>query len=427
MYLSIFKSANLPILLTTLIFITRENQYIYTMQNTELKSQFLLDPSVAYLNFGSFGATPKPIFEDYQKWQLELEREPAQFIQVNGPNYLKRSREALAAYINCNADDLVYVTNPSYATNIIAKSLKLDPGDEVLSTDLEYGAADKAWEYYCKKAGAKYIRQKIALPLTSKEKFIEDFFAGLSSKTKLIFISEITSTTALKFPVKEICEIAKQKGLMTFVDGAHSLGHIPVDLTKIQADIYTGACHKWMMTPKGSSFLYVKKEFQNLFDPLLVSWGYDAMFPSHSQFLDYHQMQGTRDFSAFLTIPKAIEFMNQNDWRRVSLYYCEMVKRNALRFCELAGSEPLSPVTDEWLGQMFSIPINTPEPEKLQRHLFGNYKVEIPVMRHDGKVFLRYSLNAFNTQNDLDRLYEALTEIISKTSLLQTAKVKTSS
>ncbi len=387
--------------------------------NAELKNQFLIQPDIAFLNFGSFGACPKPIFEDYQKWQLELEQEPAQFIQVNGPTYLKQSREALAKYINCaDANNLVYVTNPSYATNIVAKSLKLNPGDEILTTNLEYGAADKAWEYYCKKAGAKYVRQNITLPITTKEKFIEEFFAGLSPKTKLIFISEITSTTALKFPVKEICELAKQKGLITFVDGAHSPGHILVDLSQLKADIYTGACHKWMMTPKGSSFFYVKKEFQSLLDPLIVSWGYDAMFPSESQFQDYHQAQGTRDFSAFLTIPKAIEFMKQNNWWEVAKQSRELVKKNALRFCELVGSKPLCPVTDEWLGQMFSIPISTSEPEKLQRHLFVKYKIEIPVMRHGDKTYLRYSINAFNSQNDLDRLYNAVKEIIETTDLI---------
>ncbi len=392
--------------------------------NPELKKQFLIQPDIAFLNFGSFGACPKPIFEDYQKWQLELETEPAQFIQVNGPVYLKQSREALAKYINCaDANDLVYVTNPSYGTNIIAKSLKLNAGDEILTTNLEYGAADKAWDYYCKKAGAKYVRQDITLPITTKEKFIEEFFAGLSPKAKLVFISEITSTTALKFPVKEICEIAKQKGLITFVDGAHSVGHIPVDLTQIKADIYTGACHKWMMTPKGSSFLYVKKELQNLFDPLLVSWGYDAMFPSDSRFQDYHQAQGTRDFSAFLTIPRAIEFMKQNNWTAVSKECKEMVRKNALRFCELLGSKPLCPVTEEWLGQMFSIPVSTPDPEKLQRHLFVNYKIEIPVMRHADKTYLRYSINAFNTQNDLDRLYSALKEIMETTELITIKKL----
>lgn len=125
------------------------------MQDTNsLHSLFLLDKEIAFLNFGSFGATPKPIFDDYQKWQLELEREPAQFIQVNGPVYIKQAREALGKYINCDADDLIFTTNPSYAVNIIAKSLDLKPGDEILTTDLEYGACDKTWEYYCEKKGA---------------------------------------------------------------------------------------------------------------------------------------------------------------------------------------------------------------------------------------------------------------------------------
>ncbi|MEP7252602.1 MAG: aminotransferase class V-fold PLP-dependent enzyme, partial [Ginsengibacter sp.] len=200
------------------------------MPNNQLQSQFLLNPDIIYLNFGSFGACPKPIFEDYQKWQLEIEREPVQFMTVDGARYLKSSRQALARYINCNEDDLVFVTNPSYGINIIAKSLNLQPGDEVLSTNLEYGALDRTWNYYCKKAGAKYIRQEISLPLVSKEQFINDFFKGLTSKTKAIFISQITSATALIFPVKEICEMAKSKGLFTMVDGAHVPGHIPLDI-----------------------------------------------------------------------------------------------------------------------------------------------------------------------------------------------------
>ena len=146
------------------------------MQNNHLKSQFLLTPDITFLNFGSYGACPKPIFEDLQKWQLELETEPVQFINFNGFEYLKKSREALAQYINCKANDVVYVTNPSYAINIIAKSFKFNKRDEILSTNLEYGALDRTWNYYCRKAGAKYVRQPIELPLVSKEKFIKDFF-----------------------------------------------------------------------------------------------------------------------------------------------------------------------------------------------------------------------------------------------------------
>lgn len=387
-----------------------------------LRSQFLLNPNITFLNFGSFGACPKPIFEDYQKWQLELEKEPVQFITVNGLQYLKKSREALGSYIHCHADDVVFTPNPSYAINIIAKSLVLNAGDEILSTDLEYGAMDKTWNYYCKQKGATYVRQHIALPLTTKEAFVEQFFSGLTNKTKAIFISQITSTTGLIFPVKEICDIAKQKGLLTIIDGAHVPGHIPLNLSELKADIYTGACHKWMLTPKGCSFLYVKKEYQPLFDPLVISWGFDSAMPSHSQFLDFHQLQGTRDYSAFLTVPKAIEFLNAHDWPQQAAACRKLGQTNVLRFCDLLGTKPLCPINADFLGQLFSIPIHTREPETLQRDLYEAYKIEIPVMRHGSDTYLRYSIQVFNTQKDLDTLYDALKEIIANTELIQVNK-----
>jgi isopenicillin-N epimerase len=389
------------------------------MENNSLKSQFLLKPGITFLNFGSFGACPKPIFEDYQKWQLELEAEPVQFITITGLANLKKSREALATYINCSADDLVFMPNPSHAINLIAKSFPLQPGDEVLSTNLEYGALDRTWNYYCKKAGAKYVRQPITIPLVSKEKFIEEFFKGLTDKTKAIFISQITSATALIFPVKEICEIAKSKGLFTIVDGAHVPGHIPLDLSTIQADVYTGACHKWMCAPKGCSFLYVKKEHQHLFDPLVVSWGYESAAPSHSQFLDYHQTQGTRDFSAFLTIPTTIQFLQENNWPKVAADCRALAHKNYQRFCDLFGSQPLAPVTDEFIGQICSIPIKTSQVEKLKQLLYEKYLIEIPVMKQDEHVFIRYSIQAFNSQEDLDKLYDALVEILAQTDLIE--------
>jgi len=380
----------------------------------KLKSLFLLNPGITYLNFGSFGACPRPIFSDYQQWQLLLESEPCQFIAVNGVAYLKASRQALASFINCDADDVVYVTNPTYAINIVAKSLQLNEGDEILSTNIEYGALDRTWNYYCRKSKAKYVRQQIELPAVSKEAIIEQFWKGYSDKTKAIFISQITSSTALRLPVKEICEMAKERGLLTIVDGAHVPGHIPLDLSELNADIYTGACHKWMMTAKGCSFLYVKNEIQHLFDPVIISWGYESAAPSDSPFLDYHQMQGTRDFSAFLTVPKAIEFIKENNWEDVAVRCREMARANYVRFCELLGSSPLCPLNDDFLGQMCSVPIRTEQPEKLQRYLFENYRIEVPVMRQGTDVYLRYSVQAFNTQNDLDKLYEALQEIISK-------------
>ncbi|HQW83379.1 MAG TPA: aminotransferase class V-fold PLP-dependent enzyme [Ferruginibacter sp.] len=385
----------------------------------DLSSQFLLRKDICFLNFGSFGACPKPVFERYQQYQLELEQEPVEFIVNTGPKYLEKSRIALGNYVNCHQDDLVYVTNPSYAVNIIAKSLALRPGDEILTTNIEYGACDKTWEFYCTKTGAVYKKQKIIFPIESKEDFIKQFFSGLTAKTKLVFISHLTSTTGLRLPIEEICAIAKEKGLMTFVDGAHGPGQVTVNLQTMQADIYTGACHKWMLTPKGSSFLYVKKELQHLFDPLVVSWGYNAMFPSSSKFLDYHQMQGTRDFSAFLTIPDAINFMKQNNWDTVAAECRKLTQQNAVAICELLNAKPLAPVTDDFIAQLYSTEIKTTEPEKLKAVLFNEYAIEIPVMRHNDKVYLRYSINAFNEQKDIDKLFAAIKSIQQKTNLIE--------
>ena len=386
------------------------------MQN--LEQYFLLRNDVTFLNFGSFGACPKPVFERYQQFQLELEQEPVQFVTETGLNYLAAAREALGNYIHCDKDDLVYVTNPSYAINAIAKSFDLQPGDEILTTDIEYGACDKTWEYYCEKAGAKYVRQHLPLPVQSKEELVTAFFKGLSNKTKLVFISHITSTTGLRLPVEEICAMAKEKGLLTFVDGAHAPGHIPLDIQNSSFDFYTGACHKWMMTPKGSSFLYVKKEYQQLVDPLIISWGYKALFPSHSQFLDYHQMNGSRDYSAFLTIPAAINFMQEHNWEQVAADCRRLVQANAPAFCDLLEATPLAPLNDDFIVQMCSAEIKTKEPEKLYRHFFDAYKIEIPVMRQADKVYLRYSINGFNNQEDLDTLFAAIREIKKETNLI---------
>ncbi len=381
------------------------------MPSTLLRDQFLLRPDITYLNFGSFGACPKPVFEQYQQFQLELEQEPVQFITNTGLQYVKNAREALGNYLDADADDLVFVTNPSYAVNIIAKSFSLGAGDEVLTTEWEYGACDRTWQYYCDKAGARYIKQPIRLPLQDQDDFVAQFLKGVTKKTKLIFLSHITSSTAIRFPVEKVVAEAKKMGIMTFVDGAHAPAQVPLSLRSLGVDIYTGACHKWMMTPKGSSFLYVRKEHQGLFDPLVISWGYKAEKPSHSLFLDYHQQQGTRDFSAFCSIPAAISFMKENNWDEVSSQCRQVVLKNALRFCNLLGTEPLLPLDDFFVRQLFSIPIRTQDPELLKGRLYDEHRIQIPVMRHGDRVFIRYSIQAFNQPEDLDRLEEALKEL----------------
>ena len=405
-------------------FVYKLNSYVHlrlnlnNMHAPSLRDQFLLNDQVTFLNFGSFGATPKPVFEKYQAYQLEMERDPVQFITNRGQAYLKQSRTALSSFINCDADDIVMVTNPSYAVNTIAKSLNLKEDDEILSTDLEYGACDRTWNFVCKNNGAKYIRQKISLPLKDADTFVEELFKGVSTKTKLIFISHITSTTALILPVEAVAKKAKQLGIPVFIDGAHVPGHIPLDIKQLDVEYYTGACHKWMMTPKGSSFMYVKKSLQPNTFPLVVSWGYEAMFPSNSHYQDWHTMNGTRDYTAFLCVPESIQFMEDYDWKSVATNSRYMVKENAHQFAEALGSSLLAPLTDQFIGQMLAVEIKTSDPEKLYRTLYDNYHIEIPVMRHDDKVFMRYSINGFNSQQDLENLFMAIKDIKNNSTLL---------
>jgi len=389
------------------------------MEPGSLRDRFLLRQDITYLNCGAFGACAKPVFQQYQKFQLELEQEPTQFMQVKGPQYLDQSKKALAAYLNAHQDDLLYVDNPTYAVNIIAKNFPLRPGDEVLATDIEYGACDRTWDYYCKKAQAVYKRQNIQFPIESKENFIQNFISGITERTRLIFISHITSSTGLRLPVEEISAIAKGKHIPLFIDGAHAPGHIPVDLSFLDPDFYTGACHKWMLVPKGCTFLYVKKEWQDRLEPLIVSWGYNATKSSHSQFLDYYQIQGTKDYSAFLTVPYAIRFMKENNWESVSATYQQMTQQNAPVLCKMLHTKPIAPLSGDFIAQLYSAPVQTKDPEKLHDYFYEKYKIQIPVMRQNGKVYLRYSLNAFNTQSDLDKLFDAINEIKAATSLIE--------
>jgi isopenicillin-N epimerase len=382
------------------------------MPSSSIRDQFLLRPDITFLNFGSWGACPKPVFERYQQFQLELEQEPVLFFTQTGLQHVEKARQALGEYLDADADDLVFVTNPSYAVNIIAKSFALGAGDEVLTTEWEYGACDRTWQYYCDRSGARYVKQPIRLPLQSQDDFVAQFLQGVTKRTKLIFLSHITSSTAIRFPVEKIVAEAKKLGIMTFVDGAHAPAQVPLRLRSLGADIYTGACHKWMMTPKGSSFLYVRKEHQALFDPLVISWGYKADKPSHSLFLDYHQQQGTRDFSAFCCIPAAISFMKEHNWEEVSSQCRQLVLNNAMRFCNLLGAEPLLPLDDFFVRQLLSIPIRTQEPELLKARLYEEHRIQIPIMRHGDRVFIRYSIQAFNSQEDLDRLEQALLRIL---------------
>jgi isopenicillin-N epimerase len=171
----------------------------------DLRSLFLLDPSVTFLNHGSFGACPKPVFEEYQRWQLELERQPVEFLGRRYYDLMAEARAALGEYLNAPADDLIFADNATAAVNIVVRSLDLKPGDEVLTTNHEYGACDLTWQYLQERKGVVITRANVALPVTTPEDFVESFWANVTEKTRVIYLSHITSFSALIFPVAEIC------------------------------------------------------------------------------------------------------------------------------------------------------------------------------------------------------------------------------
>ena len=374
--------------------------------NQNLKSLFMLDPKITYLNHGSFGACPTPIFNELIKWQKKLELEPTKHLAFDVYEYLEQSRISLSNYIDCNKDDIIFSPNPSTALNTVIKSLDLKKNDEILTTNHEYGALDKTWKFICKKTGAKYIQTDIPLPFLSEKDFIERLEAKITSKTKIIFASHITSSTAIIFPAKKISALAKKHNLFCIIDGAHAPAFIDLSIKQINCDVYVGACHKWMCSPKGVSFLYVKKNYQNKIDPLVVSWGYDSDFPSKSKFLDYHQWQGTKDMSAYLTIPYTIKFLKENNWNKIR-EKCNKINiwaRNEIN--NLLDKENIC--DDKFLGQMSSIYMDIEANPKNNIEFYKKYNIQVPFILWNNKSFFRISIQVYNTKEDIHKLLYAL-------------------
>jgi len=380
-----------------------------------LKRHFLLDPTVTFLNHGSFGATPKPVFAAYQDWQRRLERQPVLFLGREIDGLLRQSRQVLGEYLDAAADDLVYIPNATHGVNIIARSLALQPGDEILTTDHEYGACDYTWEFVCKKTGATYIHQPIPLPVQSEDEIIEQFWQGVTLRTKVIYLSHITSPTALRLPVEQICQRARQAGIWTLVDGAHAPGQIPLDLKAVGADFYTGNCHKWLLSPKGAAFLYARREAQPLIEPLIVSWGYHATAEttSGSQFIDYLQWTGTRDPAAALSVPSAIQFMRDHNWDKVRRECHALLRQAVERICALTDMHPLYPLDSDFYSQMAIAPLPlSADLTSLKSRLYDEYQVEVPLIQWQDRKFVRISIQGYNTPSDVDALLEALGELL---------------
>lgn len=373
-----------------------------------LKELFLLDPSVAFFNHGSFGACPKPVFEDYQRWQRELEWQPVEFLGRRREKLINEARSRLADYLHTPVDNLIFVVNATQGVNTVARSLNLKPGDEILTTNHEYGAINKTWQFVCGKTGAKLVEHHIALPVTSHEAFVEAFWADVTPRTRAISISHITSPTALIFPIAEICRRAREAGIFTVIDGAHAPGHIPLDMEAIGADFYSGNCHKWLSAPKGAGFLCVRQEHHAIIDPLVISHGWVP----EGTFASRNEWQGTRDIAAFLAVPAAIEFQRQHNWDAVRAHCHDMAVDLHNRINALTGLAPIATDLDLWFAQMIAIPMPRDRMREIYERLYDDYHIVTAGGAIDGENFLRVSIQGYNTQAECDRLYNALTELL---------------
>jgi isopenicillin-N epimerase len=325
---------------------------------SQLAHHWTLDPGVTFLNHGSFGATPRPVLAAQAEWRDRMEREPVAFFTRHLEPALDASRVALAGFVGADPDDLAFVPNATAGINIVANSLDIGLGDELLTTDHAYNAARNVLEFVAERAGARVTVAELPFPGTTPETAFERLLASVTPRTRLVLVDHVTSTTSLVLPVGRIVGALAERGIDTLVDGAHGPGMLELDLDSIGAAYYTGNCHKWLCAPKGSAFLHVRRDLQPRVRPLAISHGANAPRVDRPRFRLEHDWTGTADPSAYLSVPAAIEFgggLLDGGW-------AALMERNrdlALRGRDLLGSAlgVDAPAPDSMVGSMASIPM----------------------------------------------------------------------
>lgn len=378
----------------------------------DFREQFLLRPGVHFLNHGSFGACPRPVFEEYQRWQLELEQQPVEFLGRRFNDLMRAARQSLGEFLGADPDDVVYVPNATTGLNVVARSLRLEPGDEVLATDHEYGALDRTWKFLCAKRGARYTRRPVPVPITSAAQVVDAVWSGVTPRTRVLFVSHITSPTAIIFPVAELIRRARAAGIVSVIDGAHAPGQIPLNLEELGADVHCGNVHKWALAPKGCAYLYVRRGLQPAIEPLVVSWGWESERPGPSRFVDEQEWQGTRDVAPYLAAPAALRYMREHDWPAVQARCRALLRDARARITALTGLPPITPDDPAWYAQMAAFPLPRCDLDALKRRLYDEYHVEVPFVAWNGRQFVRVSVQAYNSPEDIDALVRGLAGLL---------------
>jgi len=390
----------------------------------------MLDPKTIFLNHGSFGSCPRPVLEYQIVLRERLERQPVQFLVRELEDLLDQARGELARFVGGCADDLVFVQNATTGVNTVLRSLRFEPGDELLVTDHEYNACRNALDFVAQLWRARVVVASIPFPLQTADQITEAVLAGVTSRTRLVLLDHVTSQTGLILPIERLVCSLNQRGIDTLVDGAHAPGMVPLDLQRIGAAYYTGNCHKWICAPKGAGFLYVREDRQHLIRPLAISHGGNSPRKDRSRFLIEFGWTGTLDPSACLSIPEALRCIGAllpGGWP-------EVMSRN--RALALAGRKTICralninlPCPDELIGSLASIPIadaNATDAapssplysDPLQDRLRLEFGIEVPIIPWPAppKRLLRISAQIYNSLPQ----YELLGEALAKTQVTPT-------
>ncbi|HYZ87986.1 MAG TPA: aminotransferase class V-fold PLP-dependent enzyme [Myxococcales bacterium] len=389
----------------------------------ELARHWTLDPAVAFLNHGSFGACPSHVLAVQQELRARIERQPVLFLSRELESLLDAARAALGQFVDADPDDLAFVPNATTGVNTVLRSLRFGPGDELLTTDHAYNACRNALRAVAQ-SGARVVTTAVPWPGTAPARVVDAVLGAVTARTRLALLDHVTSPTGLIFPVETLVRALQERGVDTVVDGAHAPGMLSLSIRGLGAAYYTGNCHKWLCTPKGSGFLHVRRDRQERMLPLAISHGYNSNRTDRSRFRLLFDWGGTDDPTPFLCIPEAIRFLGAllpGGWP-------ELMQRN--RALALEGRAVLcaalripEPAPAEMIGSLASVPLPDstgplPDPGSLydpvQRTLYDRYRIEVPVFtfpEHPRRL-VRISAQLYNSRSQFELLARALTETL---------------
>jgi isopenicillin-N epimerase len=391
------------------------------------RAGMILDPTIVNLNTGSFGPLPRRVFERVTALRRMLAAEPTHFFVRQAPPLLWHARERLSAFLGTIPTRLVFATNVSAAINLVASGLTLAAPGEIVLTDHEYVAMHWVWERAAKRQGLTLRTFPLPTMAHSPVEIVEAATRAMTPRTRLLFFSHVLSPTGLVLPAKELCAEARRRGIITVVDGAHAPAMIPLNVTDVGADFYTGNCHKWLLAPSGAGFLVVGPGKEDRLEPLHVSWGYrpneyplgeqGAGRPDPDQsdkfgstprtrFLEF---EGTRDIGAWLTVPDAIDFQAGIGVERIRSRIAELVAYTRERI----GRPGLKLATPSELGlhgsmTAFELPFRGAAKAAALRQAIWKHQIEVPVVERPDRLLLRVSTHFYNTTEEIERLAEAL-------------------